>query len=113
MGDGDDDRPLLRDSKLAPEQIEILNKAFDRALRALHLVDRGDPICEMVARTIIEVAKKWHARSRRDCRGNCKAAWAALTGWERMLPFLVSLTYRPRDTSRYGPDVPPDAGAIA
>jgi len=57
MGDGDDDRPLLRDSKLAPEQIEILNKAFDRALRALHLVDRGDPICEMVARTVIEVAK--------------------------------------------------------
>jgi len=55
--DGDDDRPLLRDSKLAPEQIEILNKAFDRALRALHLVDRGDPICEMVARTVIEVAK--------------------------------------------------------
>ena len=48
MGDGDDDRPLLRDSKLTPEQIEILNKAFDRALRALHLVDRGDPICEMV-----------------------------------------------------------------
>jgi len=27
-----------------------------------------------------------------------------------MLPFLVSLTYRPRDTSRYGPGVPPTLG---
>ena len=81
---------LLGGSKLAPEQIEILNKAFDRALRALHLVGRGDPICEMVARTIIEVAKKWHARSRRDCRGNCKAAWAALrVGNECCLSWLA------------------------
>jgi len=41
---------LLGDSKLSPEQIEQLTVAFDRALRALHLVDRNDPVFEVVAR---------------------------------------------------------------
>jgi hypothetical protein len=46
---------LLGDSKLAPEQREMFNLAFIRTLRALHLVDRNDPICEIVARKIIEI----------------------------------------------------------
>jgi hypothetical protein len=48
---------LLGDSKLSPEQIEQLTVAFDRALRALHLVDRNDPVCEIVAREIIEIGQ--------------------------------------------------------
>jgi hypothetical protein len=46
---------LLRDSKLGPDEIEILTQAFDRALRSLSLVDRDDPLTEMVARKIIEI----------------------------------------------------------
>jgi hypothetical protein len=46
---------LLKDSKLNHKQQEMLNAAFIRALRILHLVDRDDPICEMVARKIMEV----------------------------------------------------------
>jgi hypothetical protein len=46
---------LLKGSKLQPEQIEILNDAFCQALRSLGLVDRNDPITEIVARKIIEV----------------------------------------------------------
>jgi hypothetical protein len=46
---------LLQNSNLGPAEQEILNLAFIRALRLLHLVDRNDPICEIVARKIMEI----------------------------------------------------------
>jgi hypothetical protein len=46
---------LLKDSKLTLEEQAVLNRAFDRTLRKLHLVDRNDPICEIVARKVIEI----------------------------------------------------------
>jgi hypothetical protein len=46
---------LLKDSKLTPEEREVLNAAFVRTLRLLNLVDRNDPICEIVARKVIEI----------------------------------------------------------
>jgi hypothetical protein len=45
---------LLKD-KRAPEEIELLNKAFNHALNLLSVVDRNDPLCDMVARKVIEV----------------------------------------------------------
>ncbi|WGS22472.1 MULTISPECIES: hypothetical protein [unclassified Bradyrhizobium] len=45
---------VLKTGKYTPEEIEILNKAFDLALRSMGLVDRNDPLCEMVARKVIE-----------------------------------------------------------
>jgi len=48
---------LLRESKLSPEQVEQLSAAFNRALRTLNLVDRDDPICEIVARKVIEIGQ--------------------------------------------------------
>jgi hypothetical protein len=42
-------------SKPAPKEIERLRTAYDSALRRLHLVDRNDPICEIVARKMIEI----------------------------------------------------------
>jgi hypothetical protein len=45
---------LLKVGKYTPEDIELLNKAFDLALRSMGLVDRNDPLCEMVARKVIE-----------------------------------------------------------
>ena len=46
---------LLRGSKLDPDKVELLNRAFDLALRSLGLVDRNDPITELVAEKVIEV----------------------------------------------------------
>lgn len=46
---------LLAGSKLKPEEIEKLNKAYTYALHSLSLVDRNDPLCEIIARKIIEV----------------------------------------------------------
>ena len=59
---------MLKD-KRAPEEIELLNKAFNRALNLLGVADRNDPLCDMVARTVIEVGATG-ARAPRKDRGN-------------------------------------------
>ena len=46
---------LLTDSYFTSEQRQVLELAFNSTLRKLNLVDRNDPICEMVARKIIEI----------------------------------------------------------
>ena len=46
---------LLANRKLRIDEIENLNSAFKQALRSLHLVDRDDPLAEIVARKIIEI----------------------------------------------------------
>jgi hypothetical protein len=40
---------------LGPEEIELLEGAYNRTLQALHLVGRDDPIAEMIAKKIIEI----------------------------------------------------------
>jgi hypothetical protein len=46
---------LLKDGQHTPEQIELLNNAFNHALSLLSVVDRNDPLCATVARKIVEV----------------------------------------------------------
>jgi hypothetical protein len=46
---------LLKDGKVTPEEAQVLSRAFDLALRLLHLVDRNDPLSELVAKKIIEI----------------------------------------------------------
>ena len=47
---------LLKDDKLArPQEVERLNRAYQDVLRSLHLVDRNDPVAEIVAKTVIEI----------------------------------------------------------
>jgi len=46
---------LLRDGKLAPDEAERLNRALKLVLGALHLVDRNDPLTDLIARKVIEV----------------------------------------------------------
>jgi hypothetical protein len=49
---------LLQNSPLGPEEIAVLTDAYERTLKALSLVDRNDPITEMVARKIIELGQR-------------------------------------------------------
>lgn len=51
---------LLRNSKLCPEEIQRLNEAYTFALRSLNLVDRDDPLSEIVARRVIEIGATVH-----------------------------------------------------
>lgn len=46
---------LLQGRGLPANEVERLRRAFDLALRGLHLVDRNDPICEIVARKVIDI----------------------------------------------------------
>ena len=49
---------LLEDRHLTPERQEALRAAFIRILGMLNLVDRNDPICEIIARKIVEVGER-------------------------------------------------------
>jgi hypothetical protein len=46
---------LLANSELEPDEIENLKLAFKQALHSLQVVDRDDPLTELVARKIIEI----------------------------------------------------------
>ena len=49
-------RRLLKDNTLArPQEIERLDRAYRDVLRSLHLVDRNDPVAEIVAKTVIGI----------------------------------------------------------
>ena len=48
---------LLNGSSVDPEQATMLYAAYEIALRSLGLVDRNDPITELVAKKIIEIGR--------------------------------------------------------
>jgi hypothetical protein len=48
---------LLQEAGTDPVEIERLNRAFAFTLKSLSLVDRNDPICEIVACKVIEIDK--------------------------------------------------------
>ena len=55
-GPKDANRPLIAQGSFDRPEIERLQKALEIALKALGLVDRSDPLTEMVARKIIEIS---------------------------------------------------------
>ena len=46
---------LGAERNLPPNEIAKLKAAFSKALRLLHLVNRNDPVTEIVARKVIEI----------------------------------------------------------
>ena len=48
---------LFKTGTFEPEQVTILGDVFEDVLRALGLVDRHDPLTEMVAKKVIELAQ--------------------------------------------------------
>ena len=49
---------LLQNSPLGPEEIKVLTDAYEHTLRKLGLVDRNDPIAEIIAKKIIELGQR-------------------------------------------------------
>jgi hypothetical protein len=49
--------PLLKNGNFTPEQRHVIELAFNSTLRNLNLVDRNDPVCEIVAHKIIKIAE--------------------------------------------------------
>ena len=48
---------LLRNSAFDPDQIQIIAGAFEATCVEFGLVNRDDPLCEMVAKAIMESAQ--------------------------------------------------------
>ena len=48
---------LFQNSPLGPEEISRLSESYERTLRTLSLVDRNDPLTEMIAKKIIEIGQ--------------------------------------------------------
>jgi hypothetical protein len=48
---------LLKNSALAPEEINRITEAYEQALHTLCVRDRDDPLTEMIAKTIIKIAQ--------------------------------------------------------
>jgi hypothetical protein len=48
---------LLKGSSFSAEEVARLSVAYEATLRALHLVDRNDPITGIVAKKIIEIGR--------------------------------------------------------
>lgn len=48
---------LFRDGKIKSEDVERLNRAFTFTLQSLHLIDRNDPVCDIVAHKVVEIDK--------------------------------------------------------
>jgi hypothetical protein len=49
---------LLQNQPIGPEEISRLVTAYEQALRGLCLVDRNDPLAEMIAKKVIEIAQR-------------------------------------------------------
>jgi hypothetical protein len=48
---------LLQNSPMGPEEIRRLEAAYEQTLRTIGLKDRNDPITEMIAKKVIEIAQ--------------------------------------------------------
>jgi hypothetical protein len=49
---------LLQNLPMGPDEIARLTAAYEETLRTTGLVDRNDPITEMIARKIIEIGQR-------------------------------------------------------
>ena len=58
---------LLKFSAFDPEEIACMTAAYEDALRVLQLANRQDPITELVAKKIIDVAQLGERDPKRLC----------------------------------------------
>ena len=49
---------LLNDHVFGPDEIKVLTTAYEEVLRTLRLENRADPATEMIAKKIIELARR-------------------------------------------------------
>jgi CheY-like chemotaxis protein len=49
---------ILQNTAFDPDRIELVAKAYEDTLRSLNLVDRSDPLTELIAKEIFEAAQR-------------------------------------------------------
>jgi hypothetical protein len=70
---------LLQTSAFEPADVERISSAYEQALIELRLVDRNDPLTEILAKLIVEVAQT----GEKDSETICARALHQLTNPER------------------------------
>jgi hypothetical protein len=65
-------RQLLDSSAFNPEEVALLCDVFEDMLRTLKLVDRSDPATSLIAKKIIELARRGERDRVRLCDGVMK-----------------------------------------
>lgn len=58
---------LLQEAAFDQEQIDVMTAAYEAALKLLHLVDRHDPVTELLAQKIIEITRSGEDRPEHIC----------------------------------------------
>ena len=58
---------LLQEASFSPEEMRWLSSAYEAALQLLHLKDRTDPVCELVAAKVIQVYRTGERDPPRIC----------------------------------------------
>jgi hypothetical protein len=48
---------LLQNLPMGPEEVSRMTTAFEKALRTVGIEDRNDPMAEMIAKKIVEIAQ--------------------------------------------------------
>jgi hypothetical protein len=48
-------RRLLKNGNPGADEVERLERAYSRALKRMHLVDRNDPIADIVGKIVIKI----------------------------------------------------------
>jgi hypothetical protein len=87
--------PLLQGSAFGPEEIKLMATAFQGALNALGLMDRADPLNELVAKKVIEIAPKQGSVILADygtallnhCKARCRPELASLVRCPKRVRF--------------------------
>jgi len=49
---------LIKTLPMGPEEIAVLTDAYEHTLRKLNLVERSDPITQLIAKKIIEIHRR-------------------------------------------------------
>jgi hypothetical protein len=68
---------IIGDISFDPDTVEAMTLAFEQARGALGLADKDDPLLEILAHRIVEIAK---LGERRDAKRICELALRAGTG---------------------------------
>jgi hypothetical protein len=58
---------LLREASFGPDETASMSEAYETALKRLGLIDRTDPVTELVAAKIIEIARGGERSAIRIC----------------------------------------------
>ena len=70
---------LIKTLPMGPEEIAVLTDAYEHTLRKLNLVERSDPITQLIAKKIIEILPARRAQSAKTLRTHYQGAWGRVT----------------------------------